>query len=133
MRSVHEDYDDDPELLTPRATNPHDEEPNPFDIRLQSAVAAEDTRTPRPSSPIMTSERTPLLPSHSSPSKPSDVDKLGLAAVAVMRTALAAVPAVFLGMLLNVLDGVSYGLIIFPPASVFDGFGAIGVSMFFVT
>ncbi|EJD50688.1 sulfate anion transporter [Auricularia subglabra TFB-10046 SS5] len=36
-------------------------------------------------------------------------------------------------MLLNVLDGVSYGLIMFPPAAVFEGFGAIGVSMFFAT
>ncbi|KAH7102554.1 sulfate anion transporter [Auriculariales sp. MPI-PUGE-AT-0066] len=36
-------------------------------------------------------------------------------------------------MLLNVLDGVSYGLIMFPPASTFAGFGSVGVSMFFLT
>lgn len=43
-------------------------------------------------------------------------------------------PAVFLGVLLNVLDGVSYGLIIFPTSyPIFSNFGGDGVSMFFVT
>lgn len=42
-------------------------------------------------------------------------------------------PAVLLGLLLNILDGVSYGFIIFPAGPVFAGFGSIGVSMFFVT
>lgn len=43
-------------------------------------------------------------------------------------------PAVFLGILLNVLDGVSYGLIIFPTSyPIFSDFGGDGVSMFFVT
>lgn len=43
-------------------------------------------------------------------------------------------PAVFLGILLNVLDGVSYGLIIFPTSyPMFSDFGGDGVSMFFVT
>ncbi|PWN92982.1 hypothetical protein FA10DRAFT_298427 [Acaromyces ingoldii] len=43
-------------------------------------------------------------------------------------------PAVILGMLLNVLDGVSYGLIIFPTSyPIFADFGGDGVSMFFVT
>ncbi|CCO33228.1 putative protein C24H6,11c [Rhizoctonia solani AG-1 IB] len=43
------------------------------------------------------------------------------------------IPAVILGMLLNVLDGVSYGMIIFPAGDIFLGFGGLGVSMFFVT
>ncbi|CAE6445014.1 unnamed protein product [Rhizoctonia solani] len=43
------------------------------------------------------------------------------------------IPAVILGMLLNVLDGVSYGMIIFPADDIFLGFGGLGVSMFFVT
>ncbi|KAI0065142.1 hypothetical protein BV25DRAFT_1799226 [Artomyces pyxidatus] len=44
-----------------------------------------------------------------------------------------ALPAVILGTLLNVLDGVSYGMIIFPAAGVFTDLGAMGVSMFFVS
>ena len=43
-------------------------------------------------------------------------------------------PAVILGMLMNVLDGVSYGMIMFPAAyPIFANFGGDGVSMFFVT
>jgi SulP family sulfate permease len=43
-------------------------------------------------------------------------------------------PAVILGLLLNILDGVSYGLIIFPTSyPIFSDFGGDGVSMFFVT
>jgi len=42
-------------------------------------------------------------------------------------------PAVFLGLLLNILDGVSYGMILFPAGAIFDGFGPMGVSLFFVT
>lgn len=43
-------------------------------------------------------------------------------------------PAVVLGLLLNVLDGVSYGMIMFPTSyPIFAGFGGDGVSMFFVT
>ncbi|KAH8111668.1 sulfate anion transporter [Phellopilus nigrolimitatus] len=38
-----------------------------------------------------------------------------------------------LGVLLNVLDGVSYGMIMFPANAVFPAFGGVGVSMFFVT
>ncbi|EIW78004.1 hypothetical protein CONPUDRAFT_109324 [Coniophora puteana RWD-64-598 SS2] len=49
------------------------------------------------------------------------------------RQAVGALPAVLLGALLNVLDGVSYGMIIFPAAGVFAGLGGMGVSMFFVS
>lgn len=39
-------------------------------------------------------------------------------------------PAVILGILMNLLDGVSYGMIMFPVSSpVFANFGGIGVSM----
>ncbi|KAI0643264.1 sulfate transporter family-domain-containing protein [Trametes meyenii] len=51
----------------------------------------------------------------------------------VLRDALKAIPAVILGTLLNILDGISYGMIIFPAAGVFTGLGGVGVSMFFVT
>ncbi|GAA5842002.1 hypothetical protein JCM3766R1_005720 [Sporobolomyces carnicolor] len=52
----------------------------------------------------------------------------------VGKTAVASIPAVILGTLMNILDGVSYGLITFPtnlPA--FANFGGIGISMFFVS
>ncbi|WWD17472.1 hypothetical protein CI109_101913 [Kwoniella shandongensis] len=42
-------------------------------------------------------------------------------------------PSVILGLLLNVLDGVSYGMILFPANAVFVDFGSLGVSMFFVS
>ncbi|KAM6499690.1 Sulfate transporter family domain containing protein [Amanita muscaria] len=48
-------------------------------------------------------------------------------------TAVRAIPAVLLGCLLNVLDAVSYGMIIFPSTGVFSGLGPMGVSMFFLT
>lgn len=45
------------------------------------------------------------------------------------------IPAVILGLMMNILDGVSYGLIIFPNQShqSFDGLGSIGISMFFLS
>ncbi|KAH8103774.1 hypothetical protein DFH11DRAFT_1652415 [Phellopilus nigrolimitatus] len=55
------------------------------------------------------------------------------AARALGAAALHSVPAVLLGVLLNVLDGVSYGMIMFPANAVFPAFGGVGVSMFFVT
>jgi SulP family sulfate permease len=51
----------------------------------------------------------------------------------LLRRSFLALPAVFLGLLLNVLDGVSYGMILFPAGKIFSGFGPMGVSMFFVT
>ncbi|KAL7411289.1 sulfate transporter family-domain-containing protein [Mrakia frigida] len=43
------------------------------------------------------------------------------------------IPAVVLGLLLNILDGVSYGMITFPANLIFTDFGSIGVSMFFMS
>lgn len=44
------------------------------------------------------------------------------------------IPAVILGLFLNILDGVSYGMITFPTSMpIFANFGGDGVSMFFVT
>ncbi|KAH9847094.1 sulfate transporter family-domain-containing protein [Lenzites betulinus] len=51
----------------------------------------------------------------------------------LFKDALRSIPAVILGTLLNILDGISYGMIIFPAAGVFTGLGGVGVSMFFVT
>lgn len=51
----------------------------------------------------------------------------------LLQRSFLALPAVFLGLLLNILDGVSYGMILFPAGKIFNGFGPMGVSMFFVT
>ncbi|EPQ53294.1 hypothetical protein GLOTRDRAFT_79414 [Gloeophyllum trabeum ATCC 11539] len=56
-----------------------------------------------------------------------------LRAPRLARDAVRALPAVLLGTLLNILDGVSYGMIIFPAAGVFADLGPMGVSMFFVS
>ncbi|SCV68526.1 BQ2448_647 [Microbotryum intermedium] len=51
-----------------------------------------------------------------------------------VRDSVTALPAVILGVLMNILDGVSYGLIMFPTnLPRFANFGGIGVSMFFVS
>ncbi|KAH9165177.1 sulfate transporter family-domain-containing protein [Lactarius sanguifluus] len=77
-------------------------------------------------------ERTPLLPSsfhttHYAPRK--WVSRVKSIAAQAARP----IPAVILGLLLNVLDGISYGMIIFPATGVFVDLGAMGVSMFFVS
>ena len=59
-------------------------------------------------------------------SQPSYIAHLGL-------RLFSSLPAVFLGLLLNILDGVSYGMIMFPAGTIFNGFGPMGVSLFFVT
>ena len=59
-------------------------------------------------------------------SQPSQIAHLGF-------RIFSSLPAVFLGLLLNILDGVSYGMILFPSGAIFDGFGPMGVSLFFVT
>ncbi|KAG8742408.1 hypothetical protein FRC10_001542 [Ceratobasidium sp. 414] len=56
----------------------------------------------------------------------------GAVKTGVVITAMT-LPAVMLGMLLNVLDGVSYGMILFPAGEIFDNFAGLGVSIFFVT
>ncbi|MCJ1287118.1 hypothetical protein MMC26_006466 [Xylographa opegraphella] len=44
------------------------------------------------------------------------------------------VPAIALGLLLNILDALSYGLILFPLGSVvFEGLGPDGISMFYIS
>ncbi|GAA6005747.1 hypothetical protein JCM10207_005320 [Rhodosporidiobolus poonsookiae] len=50
------------------------------------------------------------------------------------ETAVKSIPAVILGTLMNILDGVSYGLITFPTSvPAFADYGGMGVSMFFVS
>nr|CAG8602591.1 1987_t:CDS:10 [Entrophospora candida] len=44
------------------------------------------------------------------------------------------IPAVILGLLLNLLDAISYGLIIFPLSNpIFENFGPDGISIFFIS
>jgi SulP family sulfate permease len=50
-----------------------------------------------------------------------------------LKTSVKSLPAVLLGTLLNILDGVSYGMIIFPAVGIFADLGGMGVSMFFVS
>jgi sulfate permease, SulP family len=50
-----------------------------------------------------------------------------------VQVSLGAIPAVLLGCLLNILDAVSYGMIIFPTSAPFTNLGPMGVSMFFVS
>ncbi|HEV7736626.1 MAG TPA: hypothetical protein VGO47_04545 [Chlamydiales bacterium] len=56
-----------------------------------------------------------------------------LSQVISWHAVLHSLPAVVLGLLLNILDGLSYGLIIFPATAPFESFGSTGASMFFVT
>ncbi|WVQ82197.1 hypothetical protein IAT38_004325 [Cryptococcus sp. DSM 104549] len=51
----------------------------------------------------------------------------------VLLEPIKTLPSVILGLLLNVLDGVSYGMILFPATPVFADFGSLGVSMFFMS
>ncbi|KAJ7471937.1 sulfate transporter family-domain-containing protein [Mycena latifolia] len=76
------------------------------------------------------SETTPLL---SKRPKLQTIKTLESLAATTLKKAVQALPAVVLGCLLNILDGVSYGMIIFPTTPPFDDLGPMGVSMFFVS
>lgn len=55
-------------------------------------------------------------------------------ATAVVVRPLSMIPSVFLGVLLNLLDALSYGIILFPLGEeIFSSMGADGVSMFYVS
>ena len=58
-------------------------------------------------------------------SQPSHITHIGF-------RIFSSLPAVFLGLLLNILDHVSYGMILFPAGTIFDGFGPMGMSLFFL-
>ncbi|ORX70077.1 hypothetical protein DL89DRAFT_222823 [Linderina pennispora] len=62
------------------------------------------------------------------------MQRRGHALVDLITWPLQYIPAVVLGLILNVLDGLSYGLIAFPVSlPVFDKFGPIGFSMFMLS
>ncbi|KAI0260384.1 sulfate transporter family-domain-containing protein [Gloeopeniophorella convolvens] len=85
-----------------------------------------------PSPPQSLTEHTPLLP-HPAHATHYTPHKWMAHAKCTLSEASHAVPAVILGALLNVLDGVSYGMIMFPATGAFADLGAMGVSMFFVS
>ncbi|KAF7290582.1 Sulfate transporter family protein [Mycena indigotica] len=85
-----------------------------------------------PTSPeVRITESTPLL-SVSASRKPTTKAFSSFLATTITQS-INALPAVVLGCLLNILDGLSYGMIIFPATSPFEGLGPAGVSMFFVS
>ncbi|KAK0657214.1 sulfate transporter family-domain-containing protein [Cercophora newfieldiana] len=52
----------------------------------------------------------------------------------VVVTPVACLPAVIVGLLLNILDALSYGMILFPLGSpIFAGLGSAGISIFYVS
>ncbi|KAK0486595.1 sulfate transporter family-domain-containing protein [Armillaria novae-zelandiae] len=98
-----------------------------------------------PSPPASPTETTALLPTAAQslrnsipkvPSRPPQgKSRVLVYMLAITRTSLKSIPAVILGSLLNILDGVSYGMIIFPASGVFDEYqmAPVGVSMFFLS
>ncbi|KAJ2009661.1 hypothetical protein GGI04_000233 [Coemansia thaxteri] len=64
----------------------------------------------------------------------SSLQRYGYAAMDLVLWPLQYVPAVVLGLILNLLDGLSYGLIAFPVSiPVFDKFGPVGFSMYMLS
>ncbi|KAJ2891950.1 hypothetical protein IWW38_003406, partial [Coemansia aciculifera] len=83
----------------------------------------------RPSSPLFFDQPS-LEESHSH----SYLQRYGHAALDLVVWPLQYVPAVVLGLILNLLDGLSYGLIAFPVSiPVFDKFGPVGFSMYMLS
>ncbi|KAH9994309.1 sulfate transporter family-domain-containing protein [Russula compacta] len=85
------------------------------------------------SSPRSLTEYTPLLPLPSFQANHHTPQKWVSRTKSTIAKAAHALPAVILGLLLNTLDGISYGMIIFPATGVFVDLGTMGVSMFFVS
>ncbi|KAI0300605.1 sulfate transporter family-domain-containing protein [Multifurca ochricompacta] len=104
---------------------------------LFSSYPTQHSRTPplaRSTTPLRSlTERTPLLPQPSFQAAHRTPHKWVARVKSTTVEAVRALPAVVLGLLLNVLDGISYGMIIFPASGVFMNLGAMGVSMFFIS
>ncbi|EGG02270.1 uncharacterized protein MELLADRAFT_117613 [Melampsora larici-populina 98AG31] len=81
---------------------------------------------------IPTTHQNDTTPTKNKPSKSNHLIKNASNQIPII---LGYIPAVILGLMMNILDGVSYGLIIFPNQShqAFDGLGSIGISMFFLS
>ncbi|KAG6917412.1 hypothetical protein DXG01_002681 [Tephrocybe rancida] len=104
---------------------------------LPSAMTETTPLIRRMSSSSATSPARPSPPHHASTPK----NVLGTVSLTnvlesiphTLEVAFKSIPAVLLGSLLNILDGVSYGMIIFPGTGVFSELGPMGVSMFFLS
>ncbi|KAJ7186860.1 sulfate transporter family-domain-containing protein [Mycena filopes] len=106
-----------------------------FNDLLPASIPEEDeSSSSSPPSPPQQppTESTPLLPPRPGP-KRRTIKTLESLAATTLKQAAQALPAVVLGCLLNILDGVSYGMIIFPTSAPFDDLGPMGVSLFFVS
>lgn len=84
--------------------------------------------------PLPATESTPLISQRLIAPIPSpfNLDSKKGPHIPSYLTILHAIPAVIFGLLINILDGVSYGMIVFPTTGIFSTFGGTGVSMFFV-
>ena len=114
------------------------------------------TRQTKADAPLGTNSRTPLLSkqrsrtsmNYANAKKPLERDyEMGTVergeqeklpkrkgALGFVALVFRCLPAVFLGTLLNILDGLSYGMIMFPTTeSSFSGLGPTGLSMFYVS
>ncbi|KAG5643844.1 hypothetical protein DXG03_009575 [Asterophora parasitica] len=121
---------------------------------VSSPASATNERTPLMPRASLPSTSSPISPSPASPTlhvpplksnaKHVSFENKLKAGVAVMENATEeipyvlavatkSIPAVLLGCLLNILDGVSYGMILFPGTGVFANLGPMGVSMFFMS
>ncbi|GJJ14251.1 hypothetical protein Clacol_008515 [Clathrus columnatus] len=109
--------------------------PSESNVRIPSIIPNGDDNLPLPAT-----ESTPLI----SKRRKGLISSLGYLVNAKRphiftrelpsyHTIVRAIPAVILGLLINILDGVSYGMIVFPTTGIFSDFGGTGVSMFFVT
>ncbi|KAG7440141.1 uncharacterized protein BT62DRAFT_938340 [Guyanagaster necrorhizus] len=103
------------------------------DLTYTPSPPTSPTETTALLSPAAQSRRDsiPKTPSRTPQGKP----RVLVCLLDTIRTSLKSIPAVILGSLLNVLDGVSYGMIIFPASGVFDDYkmAPLGVSMFFLS
>lgn len=121
------------ELEFDQSDSPPQEYPSPFDTLHDSGITYRPQSTPD----IVVNDSTPLLYHSNDSFISTNKQSTGFIFKATMHkffldfTSL--LPATFLGLMLNVIDGVSYGLIAFPPGKTFSGFGGDGVSMYMIT
>ncbi|TIB85653.1 hypothetical protein E3Q06_01840 [Wallemia mellicola] len=121
------------ELEFDQSDSPPQDYPSPFDTLHDSGITYRPQSTPD----IVVNDSTPLLYHSNDSFISANKQSTGFIFKATMHkffldfTSL--LPATFLGLMLNVIDGVSYGLIAFPPGKTFSGFGGDGVSMYMIT
>ncbi|RYO80188.1 hypothetical protein DL766_001285 [Monosporascus sp. MC13-8B] len=107
---------------------------DPFLLTHDSRQHNGDRPSPNNGVPISASETTPLLiPKLGQPSPSSTTSEGAIWQHAVVEPARC-VPAVIVGLLLNILDALSYGMILFPLGNpIFSKLGPAGISIFYVS